>query len=138
MARCGPSASASDRTGRPVVARKQVALRRATIALALALFIPCPQPVEAGGWCYDGTTTGYVRTDHSSRTFDGTSIYTPEPIAAAGWDIPIDSTVDVEGLGSYRVADRGRLGPGHVDIAVWTRSEALEITGVRHICVTPP
>jgi len=97
-----------------------------------------PRTAEAGSYCYAGVVTGYVRTDHSSRTFDGTSIYTDEAIAAAGWDIPIDSQVEVEGFGSYRIADRGRLGPGHIDIAAWTRGEALAITGTRRICVTPP
>jgi 3D (Asp-Asp-Asp) domain-containing protein len=92
------------------------------------------------GWCIDDArVTGYVRTDYSSRTFDGTPITTSEPIAAASWNIPIDSVVQVEGLGSYRIADRGALGSrGWVDIAVWSRSEAFALTSTRRICVTPP
>jgi 3D (Asp-Asp-Asp) domain-containing protein len=92
----------------------------------------------APAYCYDGWITGYVRTEHSGATYDGTPIGTAEPIAAAGWDIPIDSVVEVEGAGRYRVADRGRLGPGHIDVAVWTRAEAFELTGIRRVCVYPP
>jgi 3D (Asp-Asp-Asp) domain-containing protein len=92
----------------------------------------------ADGYCYAGLTTGYVRTEHGARTFDGTPITTDEAIAAAGWDIPIDSYVTVDGAGPYRVADRGRLAPGQVDVAVWSRAEAFELTGVRTICVSGP
>jgi 3D (Asp-Asp-Asp) domain-containing protein len=94
------------------------------------------------GWCIDDATiTAYVRTEYgpNAKTFDGTSIFADEPIAAASWNIPIDSVVEVEGLGSYRVADRGALGSrGWVDIAVWSRSEAFALTSTRRICVTPP
>jgi len=90
-------------------------------------------------WCAEGATiTGYVRSEFSPRTFDGTSIYTPEPIAAASWSIPIGSYVSVDGLGTYRVADRGMLGPFHIDIAVWDRATAYALTSVRRVCVVPP
>jgi 3D (Asp-Asp-Asp) domain-containing protein len=96
----------------------------------------------AQGWCAEMRTTGYVRTDYgpNGRTYDGTHILSPERIAAASWNIPIDSIVVVEGLGSYRVADRGGgLGSsGWVDIAVWDRATAYAITGRRHVCVYPP
>lgn len=92
------------------------------------------------GWCIeDARVTGYSRLEYSGYTFDGTRIDTPERIAAASWDIPIGSVVEVEGLGSYRVADRGALGSrGWVDIAVWSRSEAYALTSTRRVCVTPP
>lgn len=111
-----------------------------TLALALAVdgWFGGPTAAEAGRYCYDGRVTGYVRTDHGSHTYDGTPITTPEPIAAAGWDIPIDSLVEVSGVGTYRVADRGLLGPGHVDVAVWTSADAFAITGWRTICVMRP
>lgn len=90
-------------------------------------------------WCQSAQITGYVRTDHGSHTYDGTSIYSDEPIAAASWNIPLGSYVDVEGLGTYRVADRGMLGSsGHIDIAVWTRAEAFALTSVRQVCVRAP
>ena len=83
------------------------------------------------------TVTAYVRTEHGPVTFDGTSILTDEPIAAASWDIPLGAMLDVEDLGRYRVADRGSgLGSsGWVDIAVWTRAEAFALTSRRRVCV---
>jgi 3D (Asp-Asp-Asp) domain-containing protein len=114
------------------------------LALALALLVdgamagPEAARVQAAQGCYSGPVTGYVRSDHSPWTYDGTSIYTAEPIAAAGWNIPLDSRVEVAGVGTFRVADRGHLSHGHVDIAVWTRAEALALTGTYRICVHPP
>jgi len=93
---------------------------------------------SAEPWCQQARITGYVRGAGNPRTFDGTPITTNEAIAAAGWDVEIDSEVWVEGLGNFRVADRGRLGPGHIDVAVWTRAEALALTSVRRVCVYPP
>jgi 3D (Asp-Asp-Asp) domain-containing protein len=91
-------------------------------------------------WCQDMRITGYSRYEHSARTYDGTSIFTDEPIAAASWNIPIDSVVVVSEIGSFRVADRGSgLGStGHIDIAVWSRAEAYALTGLREVCVYPP
>jgi hypothetical protein len=111
-------------------------MRPVLLGLLLAL-ASAPGTAEAA-YCYQGWTTGYVRTEHSSRTFDGTSIYTDEPIAAAGWDIPIDSVAVVSDIGRFRVADRGRLAPGQIDVAVWTRAEAYSITGTRRVCIYPP
>lgn len=89
--------------------------------------------------CFLGRVTGYVRSEYGPRTYDGTPIWTDEPIAAGSWDLPIDSLVEVEGLGTYRIADRGLLGSsGWVDVAVWTRAEAYAATGTRRICVYPP
>jgi 3D (Asp-Asp-Asp) domain-containing protein len=99
-------------------------------------------PAEAApsaAYCRQMKLTGYVRTDFSSRTYDGTSIYTREAIAAASWEIPINSIVHVKDVGSFRVADRGRLGSdGWIDIAVWTRPEAYALTGTRTVCVQLP
>jgi 3D (Asp-Asp-Asp) domain-containing protein len=88
--------------------------------------------------CYPARITGYVRGAGSSRTYDGTSVWSYEPIVAASWDVPIDSTVVIDGLGVYRVADRGRLGPRHLDVLVDTRTEAYALTGVRDVCIWPP
>ena len=100
--------------------------------------LPAERTADAA-YCYRGFVTGYVRTEHSSHTFDGTHIATPEPIAAAGWDIPINAVVEIAEVGSFRIADRGSgLGPGHIDVAVWTRSEAYMLTGTRDICVYAP
>ncbi len=98
--------------------------------------------IADAAWCQDNVRiTGYARSEYGpdARTYDGTSIHSDEAIAAASWNIPMGSTVVVDGLGRYRVADRGRLGStGWVDIAVWTRAEAYELTGTRRICVYPP
>jgi len=91
------------------------------------------------GYCRSVWTTGYVRSEFSAHTYDGTSIYTDEPIAAASWDIPIGQHVVIKGLGRYRVADRGMLGSdGWIDVAVWSRSEAYAITGRREACIVSP
>lgn len=87
--------------------------------------------------CFEATVTGYIRTDPAMnpRTFDGTPITTPEPITAASSDIPLQAIVEVEGLGEFRVADRGSgLRWRHVDIAVWSKAEALALTSTRLVC----
>jgi 3D (Asp-Asp-Asp) domain-containing protein len=110
-----------------------------TVVLLLLSLIPSANRAEARADCRDMKLTGYVRTEFSARTFDGTSIYTEEPIVAASWDIPLGAYVEIDGLGVYRVADRGRLGSnGWIDVAVWTRSEAYALTGWRQVCVRDP
>jgi 3D (Asp-Asp-Asp) domain-containing protein len=106
------------------------------VGIVLA-FMPADRAPAAAS-CYNAWTTAYVRSEYGPLTYDGTPISTPEPIAAAGWDIPLGSTVSVEGVGTFRVADRGHLAPGQIDVAVWSRSEAFAITGVRNVCVVPP
>jgi 3D (Asp-Asp-Asp) domain-containing protein len=72
--------------------------------------------------------TGYVRTEFSPRTYDGTSILTEEHIAAGSWNLPLGTRVRVEGLDfTYRIADRGNLETRHIDVAVWTAKEAYAI-----------
>ena len=75
-------------------------------------------------------------------TYDGTPIWTDERIVAASWDVKMGSVAEIDGLGSYRVADRGMLGNGTpmpwVDVAVWTRDEALSLTSVRQVCFRRP
>ena len=92
----------------------------------------------ADGWCQQAKITAYVRGEYSPWTFDGTSIW-EEGIAAACWNIPIGSLVDVADYGTVRIADRGMLGStGWIDIAVYTRAEAFALTSFRNICVRPP
>lgn len=80
--------------------------------------------------------TGYVRGAHSAWTYDGTSVWTRERIVAASWNVPLDAEVEVQGLGRYRVADRGGgLGARHIDILVDTVAEAYALTGERTVCV---
>lgn len=91
-------------------------------------------------WCGDTRVTGYLRTD-GPYTYDGTPTWVDEPIAAASWDVKLGSMADVEGLGVFRIADRGMLGNGvpmpWIDVAVWSRQEAYALTGVRRACFRP-
>jgi hypothetical protein len=96
-------------------------------------------------WCGNSRITGYARLDYgpAAKTFDGTSILTPEPIAAASWDVKLGAIADIPGVGSFRIADRGGgLGNGTpmpwVDVATWDRATAYELTGVRHVCFRRP
>lgn len=97
--------------------------------------------LAGAGWCYDDAqVTGYVRSEHGALTYDGTPIWTDEPIVAASWDIPLGWHAWIDGVGTFRVADRGSgLGSyGWLDVAVWSRSEAFALTSRRAVCVYPP
>lgn len=82
---------------------------------------------SGGTWYW---TTGYVRTAHGTHTADGTPILTDEPIVAASYDLPLGAYVYVDGLGTFRVADRG-IPPAErwLDVATWTYAEAYQLTG---------
>lgn len=75
--------------------------------------------------------SGYVRGHHSDYTFDGTSVWSREPIAACSYNLALGQMIEVEGLGVYRCADRGMLGPRHIDILVDDLPTAYAITGWR-------
>ena len=104
----------------------------------LLAFLPAERTADAAPWCGMARISGYIRGDGNARTYDGTSIFTPEPIVAASWDVRMGTIADIAGLGAHRVADRGMLGADNIDIAVWSRSEAFEITAMRSYCVYPP
>lgn len=115
-------------------------LRHALLLLLIAAIclVPAAQ-ARSTGYCRSVWTTGYVRSEFSPWTFDGTPIWTDEPIVAASWDIPIGHYVELEGLGRFRVADRGMLGSdGWIDVATWSRAEAYQITGTRWACIVGP
>lgn len=83
--------------------------------------------VEAQAGCSQATITAYSVEQYPGRTADGT----PTPgnagvIAAASYNYALGSYVTVEGLGTYRVADRGHLGANHVDVLMQTTREALQ------------
>jgi 3D (Asp-Asp-Asp) domain-containing protein len=111
------------------------------LGLAALLLMEFFAPVRAP-WCGQTRISGYVRTDFSGFTYDGTPITTPERIVAASWDVRMGSLADIQGLGTFRVADRGHLGNGvpmpWVDVAVWTRAEAYALTGIRRVCFRRP
>jgi len=92
-------------------------------------------------WCGQTKVTGYMRAI-GGYTYDGTPTWTSEPIVAASWDVRMGSLAEIQGLGMFRVADRGMLGNGEpmpwVDVAVWTLDEAYALTGIRRVCFRRP
>lgn len=108
------------------------------VLIAAVCLVPAAQ-ARSAGYCRSVWVTGYVRTEFSPWTFDGSSIYTDEPIVAASWDIPLGAHVVIGGLGRFRVADRGHLGAdGWVDVAVWSSAEAYQLTGRYDACIVSP
>jgi 3D (Asp-Asp-Asp) domain-containing protein len=103
--------------------------------MSLAAWQPGVSHAQAAS-CEMYRITGYVRGADTPRTYDGTSVWTKERIVAASWNVPINSVVQVQGLGTYRVADRGgRLGKRHIDILVNSKAEAFSVTGWRPVCL---
>lgn len=77
--------------------------------------------------CSTATITAYSVEQYPGRTADGT----PTPgnagvIAAASYNYALGTLITVEGLGTYRVADRGHLGANHIDVLMQTTREALQ------------
>lgn len=107
------------------------------LAFSVAMLATLPAFAEEEGACETYRITGYVRGAHSPWTKDGTSVWTRERIAAASYNVPMGTYVQVIGLGSYRVADRGNLSGRHIDILVDTASQAYALTGYRMVCVYP-
>lgn len=112
-------------------------MRRATVTALLGAALALPPAPASAGWCGTFHVTGYNvnAPGMSAWTADGTSSRTAEPIAAAHGSIPFGSVVTFPDLGSYRVADRGRLGPSDVDIRVWSDAEAYALTDDYWGCV---
>jgi hypothetical protein len=57
--------------------------------------------------------------------------------------VKLGAIAHIDGLGAYRIADRGGgLGNGTpmpwVDVAVWDRATAYELTGIRRVCFRRP
>src|SRR5678809_1392148 len=78
--------------------------RRITAAAAIGLALIAsmkPMPARAQP-CETYRITGYLRSAGSAHTYDGTSIWTREPIVSASWNLPIDTYVAIDGLGAYR------------------------------------
>lgn len=112
-------------------------MKRLMLTAALLSMLGQPKPARAQS-CQTYHITGYVRGHHSALTFDGTSVWTRERIAAASWNVPMGAYVQVvggAGAGTYRVADRGNLGARAIDILVDSVSEAYELTDDRTVCV---
>ena len=89
-----------------------------------------PSPVSAQE-CSEFVVTAYAASDYPGLTADGSTttvaaLNRGERIAAASSWVPFGSYVQVVGVGNFRVADRGYLGPKHLDILMRSRYEALE------------
>ena len=90
--------------------------------------------------CERYVVTGYVAAEYPGWTADGSTtavgaLARGEPIAAGSYNLPFDTLVAVDGLGQFRIADRGHLGARHIDILVRTRAEAYALTSWRDVCV---
>lgn len=109
----------------------------ALIALsAVALLSPAdaPPPAEAQA-CQSFWVTGYASSQFPGRTADGTPTRGNEwSIAAAHPRIPFGTTVSLNGLGTFRIADRGMLGYDHIDVLVYSPAEAYALTGTYTGC----
>lgn len=108
--------------------------------LLLAIALSFASPASANETCRPMTTTAYNRYAFTPHTWDGTSVYNGEAFAAASWDIPIDSYVVVQGVGTFRIADRGILGnSGWIDIAMEDTWGARQYgKQIRMVCVYAP
>jgi 3D (Asp-Asp-Asp) domain-containing protein len=95
-----------------------------------------PWRAEAQTGCSSAVITAYSVEQYPGRTADGT----PTPgnagvIAAASYNYALGTIVTVEGLGTYRVADRGHLGTNHIDVLMQTTREALQFgRQIRTVC----
>jgi len=83
--------------------------------------------------------TGYASTDFPGWTADGSTttvgaLAGGQWIAAASWNIPMGAKVEIQDVGTYRVADRGMLGPRHIDVLVPSRADAYALTSDRVVC----
>ncbi len=103
--------------------------------IALAFMLLEPQPQVKAAECFTARITAYVAT--GSRTANG-EIPQPWVTAAASDWIPFNSYVEVEGLGTFRINDRGHLGSRHIDVFVNTVREAYNVTSYREVCVYMP
>jgi 3D (Asp-Asp-Asp) domain-containing protein len=96
-----------------------------------ASVLPC-----TAGECAPAVITAYAAQDYPGRTTSG--IYTwPNvgSIVAGGEAYELGQTVEIEGLGSYTVADRGHLGWTQIDLLVSTHAEAVQFgRQVRMVC----
>jgi 3D (Asp-Asp-Asp) domain-containing protein len=87
--------------------------------------------------CQSYTITAYSVEQFGGYTYDGTPTRGNAGVIAAGsWNLPINTIVEVEGVGVYRIADRGHLGTRHVDILMQSTREALNFgQQTRNVCI---
>ena len=119
-------------------------LRRASVGLMMLVgaSLGSPREVQASefGACRMSPITFYSSEQYPGRTADGTStvgaLARGDWIAAGGSSFRLGDVVDVDGIGQYRIADRGHLSADQVDILVWTTAEAIQLgRQYRRVCV---
>lgn len=87
--------------------------------------------------CESYTITAYSIEQYPGITSSGISTQGNAGVIAAGsTNLPFGTHVDIEGVGVYRIADRGHLGRRHVDILTQTTREALNFgRQTRTVCI---
>lgn len=86
-----------------------------------------PWRVVAQAGCSSAVITAYSVEQYPGRTVDGTPTRgNAGVIAAASYNYALGTIITVDGLGTYRVADRGRLGANHIDVLMQTTREAVQ------------
>jgi 3D (Asp-Asp-Asp) domain-containing protein len=86
--------------------------------------------------CSQATITAFSVEQYPGLTADGTPTHgNVGAIVAASHNYALGSTLTIDGLGTYRVADRGHLGPNHVDVLMQTTAEARQFgRQTRQVC----
>jgi 3D (Asp-Asp-Asp) domain-containing protein len=118
---------------RYVPTRRQLAVWLLRLGIGFAV----GETVQAQEACSVAVITGYSVEQYPGRTTDGT----PTPgnvgvIVAASMNYTLGSHVTVEGLGTYRVADRGHLGANHIDVLFERTIDAIHFgRQTRTVCV---
>jgi 3D (Asp-Asp-Asp) domain-containing protein len=97
------------------------------LALGVMMTTPGPSPASSQS-CSIVTVTAYASEDYPGLAADN---QTPTRgnegvIAAGGSNYPMGSYVSVEGLGSYRIADRGHLAASQIDVLMVTHAAAMQ------------
>lgn len=96
------------------------------LLLALGVLVTTPSTALAQS-CQLAVVTAYASADYPGTTADGTPTRGNEgAIAAGGSNYTMGSYVSVEGLGSYRIADRGRLAANQIDVLMVSHAEAMQ------------
>lgn len=108
-------------------------LRHAAILALIAALSAHP---AAAAECRSAVVTSFAAEDYPGLTASGIPTWpNVGEIVAGGGAYELGSTVWIKGLGSFEVADRGRLGWTQIDYLVETHEEAVAFgRQVRVVC----